>query len=220
MSRRSEPESPSAFSVYGGGFFAALCGALVSAVLLAITPPQDVREMPAPEERVPGAVYYVQGSEAGGGGWENVRAGLLEEGLRQPVRLSEGDLNQWARKHLRPEKQPADGEAFFGLVPQAGVPNFRLREDSLQLSTVLEVPRLAGKKIVCQATGQMSGGSFQPEKVYLGSCPVPPVPVLPGLLVGLLRGGYGNLDEGIALQNAWAGLADARVEDGVLLLQP
>lgn len=225
MARKSEPESPSLFSVLFGGLFAAFLGALLAAVNLAVTPVQRVKAMPPEEERTPGQVYLVMGEDSALPSWEAKRDRLLA-GEGTTLEILAGELNGWSRRAfgsgIRDSEVPP---ALMGFLPEPTAPAFRLTDDErLQISSALAIPRFPNRELTYQATGQFESGSdgapdFVPERIYIGSCPIPGIPGLRSLIHGFLANAFITTESYQELAPAWNRIRSASVKEGYIELR-
>lgn len=196
-------------------------GVLLAGFNLAVIPPQAVNELPKEEDLKPGAVYFIRGSESGGANWKSSRDALVSG--TGPITVSEGMLNTWARAQFRPT--PSSGtDSLLSIEVLPDPPGFRLTDDKMEISSNVRVNAFGSSfNFLSQARGVMvsKGGRwvFKPERVYLGSCPIPTTGGLAGLVLGRLTNSFAGHEEYVQLAIAWERLRSARVENGLLELQ-
>lgn len=92
---------PSFLEVTFGLILSIILGVLLAAVFLVFKPVQIVKELPQLEERVVGAVYFVEGTHDAtrAKAWRNKRQQLLE-GLPGTITLTEDEINAWLAADL------------------------------------------------------------------------------------------------------------------------
>ena len=213
-----------------GAVLSALLGVVLGAVLLILKPVSQVKELPKPEERVRGAVYYVEGAkDANKAKQALAKRKAFVEG--QSVSVTEEEINSLvagaaaapapapaAPKGGKAGDKKAEGAADSPLA--TGTPNFRIREGKLQIAVPVNVSVAGiGEKVLVQARGGLAKDGeifvFQPEELYLGSCPVQRLP----FLASYVRSKFSEaqqIPEDIA--TAWRKLASVSIEDKTLKL--
>jgi hypothetical protein len=106
------------------------------------------------------------------------------------------------------------GNGYFTV----GSPNVRLHDGTLQLGVPVTVD-LLGIQLIAQASGTFvkDGDRFvyEPASLYLGSCPLHRLPVLPGLVRSAIFGAQPIPDD---IKGAWPKLANVTIEGNVLKL--
>ncbi len=215
--------TPSLSGSIFAGIACAIAGIILAGINLAFLPVSAVKELPLEEDRGPLAVYYIAGEEKGGSAWKAKKA-AFEKGKPGTFTLSEGELNQWARTTFKPSPKKSGGESFMAqlkVVP--ATPNFRIAEDTFQLSSQLGVPIVpSGKKFLFQAQGTFSNDSgafeFSPYRAFIGACPIPPVAGMPERVFSMLSKGFLLSDEYSKLNPAWNQLSEVSVEGDKLKL--
>lgn len=198
---------PSLFEVTLGALLSISLGVALGAVFLILKPVMVVKEkeLPKEEDRVQGAVYYVEGlnDAARGRQWVRKRQ-LLLEGPPGEIAFYEEELNQWlssgSPKHPAkkpatppPAKPPAPGQkgpaqpAQADETPQellaAETPNIRIRDGVFQVGVPASLNVMSlSLPVVVQAQGDfVKDGdvwTFNPSTLYLGSLPLHRVPGL------------------------------------------
>jgi hypothetical protein len=218
---------PSITEVILGAILGFLVGIVAACVFLTFKPVKSVMEIPKEPER--DVVYYIPGTESSQKSrtWQTKRKEFL---AGTTVRLVEDELNAWAgtlAEAAPPAAKPAkDGAAKpdQAAAPSGifipGKPNFRIREGRLQIALPCTLNWFGvTKDVTIVATGafRRSGDEFifDPESVYLGSCPLHLLPNLAGMLVSHLTSKERIPDE---IRTAWVKLTDVGIENGALKL--
>lgn len=216
---------PSWAEVILGAALSFVLGVVLGAVLLIARPVLRVPELPKPEDRVRGAVYYVEGAMGG-----NARAALAKrkafvEG--QSITATEAEINALvvpAAPAAAPTKagekpaEPAPAAAEGLLAP--GQPNVRIREGILQVGLPVTVNFLGlSPKVILQARGDFDktsdGYVYAPDEIYLGSCPIQRVPLLAGFIQRKLLSQQAIPED---ILTAWRKLTSVQIEGNVLKL--
>jgi hypothetical protein len=201
---KKDRRPPSTARVLILGCLSLLFGAVLGLVSLATQPVQEVSVLPKEEDREPGAVYYVRGSEASGQRWRAKEAAFLQS-VEGVYVITTGELNQWARTTFKPDLEAEEGGAEVKIRPTA--PNFRIEGESLQISTYLTVPQLGAQKYVYQVRGQFAahddGVRFRLEEADLGRAPIGSIPVLGPVLHNVLVGVFANNPSMEPLHEPW-----------------
>lgn len=235
---------PSWTEVILGAVLSLALGVVLGAVLLVLRPVVPAKELPKEEERVRGAVYYIEGSKDTAKAKQAVqkRAAFV---AGKSVVLSEEEVNAIANpgaaaaapgtkggeKGKAPEKgktadkgkaaeKAAPPPAASGEMLALGVPNFRIREGAVQVAVPVTVNALdLGLKVVAQARGAFAKQGdvfvFEPTEMYLGSCPVQRLPFLSSYVREKVIAGQPIPDD---LKDAWKKLAAVAVEGSALKL--
>lgn len=187
---------PSLFEITLGVVLSVVLGVALGVVFLVFKPVEVVKEkdLPRLEDRIPGLVYYVEGSadRTRGKQWIRKRQALLA-GTPGEIVFTEDELNAWSTsgtkqpaakkpapkgKDATAEKPPVPEELF---TPSAL--NFRIRDGALQVgspaSLNLSMLQLS-VPVVFQARGGFakSGDMFMyaPNEIWVGSLPVHSIP--------------------------------------------
>jgi hypothetical protein len=235
---------PSWTEVILGAFLSVILGVVLGAVLLIARPVKVEKELPKEEERVRGAVYYVEGSKDATKGKQAVpkktafvagrSVAVIEDELnalaapapaaptapaKAPEKGKTADKGKAPEKGKEAEKPAAPTTAVGGMCT-LGVPNFRLRDGAMQIAVPVTVNTLdLGLQMLVQARGKMAktagGFAFEPAEMYVGSCPVHRLPLVSGFVRSQI------LSEKLIpedIKGAWAKLADAAIEGGTLKL--
>jgi hypothetical protein len=214
---------PSTFEVVLGAILGFILGIFLACVYLVFKPVQTVKEMPKPEERKTGVVYYLPGNTSGGSArdWAAKQQTFIRGGQ---VILTEAELNTWATASLnKAPATPPGGKAGAapadqgGMLTASGV-NFRVADSKLHVNAKVTLNYFGVKKDVqMQSKGDLarSGNTFvyAPEEVYLGSCPLHKLPPSGSMLVSALFKAQRVPDD---VRAAWAKVAEADV-DGALV---
>lgn len=215
---------PSMTEVALGAVLGLIAGVLVAAVYLVFKPVSQVKEMPEAEKQVKGMVYLIPGNEssAKSRGWQNKQKTILNNPTFT-LDLVEDELNAWANTLAAPAPAAPAGKEGAAAPANAGIfnpgkPNFKVRDDKLQMSAkcVLNWYGLT-KEVTVISTGTFtkSGGSvvYAPETLYLGSCPVHMLPALANPLMSHLIAKEKVPEE---VRAAWAKLDSVTIEKGTL----
>lgn len=229
MSKKTDraAHGPSWTEVILGAFLSLILGVVIGAALLVVRP--AVIEKAEPKERERGVVYYIEGSRDGGKARQAVakRKAFIEG---QSVTVTEEEINSLIAPAGAPSAPPAakdakkdgkdaapaasGGKGYF----TTGAPNVRVRDGALQVGAPVTID-LLDLKVVAQAKGgfvkQGDIFVFEPETMYLGSCPVHRLP----LVAGLVRNAFLNsqpIPEDI--KTAWAKLAGVTIEGNAVKL--
>lgn len=221
---------PSVTEVALGAILGLLIGVLVCGVYLVFKPVAQVKALP--KEPLRSMVYYIPGndSNAKSRGWQAKQQQYL---TGTSVSVVEDELNAWsaaagtaapaapkpgAKPAAKPGAKPADDKpALDGIIiPYA--PNFRVVDDKLQigLKCTLNWYGLTFDTTVLAIGGFGKSGDqvvFVPEKVFLGSCPLHLLPLLPGLLVSTIIEKEKVSDE---IRTAWTKLTAVTIEGGAV----
>lgn len=234
---------PSWFEVIFGAMLSVALGAVLGVALLAFGPVTVVKELPATEERVAGATYFVQGSRDTNKARSAAdrRKSFLEG---QSVSVTEDELNVLAgppvafaapkpvapkagtppaQKAPAPAPPPAPakpGDKGDEEMLTLGTPNFRLHEEKFQIGVPVTVNALGlGKKIVVQADGTfVKRGelfAYASTEIFVGACPVHRVPYLADFAREKLLAQ--KIPDEVAA--SWAKLASVKVEGKTLRLK-
>jgi hypothetical protein len=234
---------PSWAEVILGAVLSLVLGVVLGAVLLVVRPAVVVKELPKEEDRVRGAVYFIEGSKETAKARQAVqkRAAFLGG---QSVSLTEDEINAIANpgataaaagakggeKGKAPDKgKVADkGKAAEKAAPAAaageavalGAPNFRIRDGSLQLAVPVTLNTMdLGLKVWAQARGTFAKEGdvfvFEPAEMYLGSCPVQRLPFLSSYVREKVIAGQSIPDD---IKTAWKKLAGVAIEGSTLKL--
>ncbi|MEX2045344.1 MAG: hypothetical protein WD941_08325 [Opitutus sp.] len=198
-------------------------GAVLGAVVLMIRPVQAVKEMPKEEDRVSGAVYYIEGSKM------TSRAGQAAAKRKaftagQSVTATEDEINSLITVSKPPApnapkdaKQGAEAPAG-GETIAVGTPNVRISDGKVQVAAPVTLNVFGfSQKMVVQARGEfVKGGEgfvYEPSELYVGSCPVERVPVLSGYVRKKVLAAQPIPEE---IATAWKLVSDITVEGNAL----
>lgn len=226
--KKKAPKRPSLGRVLILGVLTLTLGALLSIASLSSQPVSEVRAMPAEDKVQPGMVYYIKGSEASSLNWRAAR-NQLERQAAGTVRLTEADLNAWAKMAFerRAAARPApgaEGEApkepgLLGLKVNVTGVNFRIDGDQLQIGAYVELPDLMpGRRFTYQVRGTLeakSGGGldFSPREGTLGRAPIARIPIVGGLFHHTLVGLVESAPEMVALSDKVGAIKAAKIVD-------
>lgn len=221
---------PSWSEVVLGAVLSAVLGAVLGAALLVFRPVVAAKE--EPKERVPGAVYYIEGSRDGnrGSAAAQKRAGFASG---QSVSVNEDELNTLlsggpGADKAKPDaaaKPDAKGKDAGKAAPagesgwvSVGKPNIRIRDGVLQIAAPLTINALdLGLKLTAQARGGFVRRGdqfvFEPTELYLGSCPLQRIPLVGSLVGGQLVSGNLIPDD---IKASWAKARQVAVDGATL----
>lgn len=211
---------PSTTEVALGAVLGLGTGLLAACVYLVFKPVEQVRELPPEEKQTRGTVYYIPGSESGAKN-RNWSAKQNQFIAGQSVVLIEDELNAWASSAFAvPMAKPDAAPATEGGIFQPGRPNFKIAGGKLRIGFKCLLNWYGfGREVFVVTTGDIKRKgdrfAFVPETVYLGSCPLHLLPVVPGPLVAHLLGKKEFSDE---LKSAWAKVNDVTLEGNTLKL--
>ena len=164
-----------------GAVLSAVLGVVLGAVILVIKPVVTVKELPKPEERVRGTVYYVEGAQGGNPKQALAKRKAFVEG--QSVTVTEAEINALAspagpstaaippakagekakapEKTKAPEKGKAGDKAaaaaasFSDEMLAKGPPNVRIRGGVMQVGLPVNLNVFGvGQKVLVQSRGQ------------------------------------------------------------------
>ncbi len=219
---------PSLWEVTLGAVLSITLGAVVAVMFLVYKPVETVRELPKEDERVPGQIYFVEGSTDSSKArqWRSKRK-LLAESTAGEIELIEDELNVWFAPEAPAKKTPAKGDADAANEPVPdelitwAAPNFRIADGRMQVAThatfnplrlvALDVP------VVVQARGgfEKRGDEFvfSPQTVYLGSLPLHRIPGATAFVVKRAHSSAALPPQGL---EAWKRVSDVSIEERVL----
>lgn len=217
---------PSWTEVILGAALSFLLGVVLGAVLLIARPVTQVQEMPKPEDRVRGTVYYIEGVQG------NARAAVAKRATfiqGQTITATESEINALIAPPPPPPAPTKAGAAPAPATPPApagagvlapGAPNVRIREGIMQVAAPVNLNVLGlTRKVVAQARGQFvkDGDMFvyAPDEIYFGSCPVHRLPLLSGLVKSKMLSQHPIPDDVMA---TWRKLANVQIEGNALKL--
>jgi hypothetical protein len=219
---------PSLTEVTLGAALSVALGAVAGVAFLVYKPVETVAKLPKEEERVPGQIYYIEGSRQSGKAkqWRTKRKQLAESTPGE-IAFIEDELNAWFAPDApaKPAAKPAPGKAPEPApeepVPDELVtwshPNFRLADDAMQVSCtatfnplrllMLDLP------VVVQANGgfEKAGDEFvyMPKTLYVGSLPVHRIPGATSYLVKRARASQALPEQGL---EAWKKISDVTID--------
>ncbi len=221
---------PSTTEVALGAILGLAAGLLAACAFLVFKPVLQVKEMPAADKRVRGAVYYLPGSDvtAKGKAYAAKQKAFVGGGS---VELNEDELNAWsaavfasapppkaAKPGAKAETPKADAAPTYDGIFNPDRPNFKIKDGTLQIGTkcVLNWYGLT-KEVIVLTTGtiQPAGDDFVyvPTTLYLGSCPVHLIPGAAGPLLSHLIARKKAPDE---INSAWAKATNVTLDGSTL----
>jgi|GEM_PF-4437755 len=207
MAKIDKTKGPRPVEIVIAGILSFVLGVVGAALFLAFQEPEEVTTLPDPEDREFAVVYYKPGSrgDQSHGTWA-VKKQVVERQRSGTVVLIEEELNQWVATEYQ---DPGEGEEGPVLHISPGTPRFRIDEGVFHVGMPLDWSIFGmSREFKSQAFGSFErrGGQyvFAPERVYVGSMPVPNVFGLSNMLVrrvvnafdvpGPLREGWANLE--------------------------
>lgn len=230
---------PSWAEVILGAVISLFLGVVLGAMLLVLRPPVVIKAAPKAEDRVRGAVYYIEGSRdtakardalskrkafAGGQSVTVIEEELNALAGGAPAAPGkEAEKSKTADKGKASDKgkdaaktAPAAATGMFTLGPS----NFRIQDGTLQVAVPVTVNTLdLGLKLIAQARGGIAKKgdtfAFEATELYLGSCPVQRLPFLAGYLRDSFIAAQSLPDD---VKGSWAKLASVTIEGNKLKL--
>ncbi len=211
MSRRDRvANGPSWAEVIFGAILSLGLGVVIGALLLVFRPVVIAKEEPKERER--GVVYYIEGVRDG----SKARQALAKrksftEG--QSISVTEEEINSLiAPAPAQGEKKEGEAAKEGADYYKTGTPVVRVRDGLLQVGLPVTVD-LLGAKLIAQAQGSLVKQGdvfvFEPQTMYLGSCPVNRVPYLSGLVREKVLHAYPIPED---IKQAWGKLANATID--------
>jgi hypothetical protein len=225
---------PSWTEVILGAVLSAVLGVVLGGVLLVLRPVVVAKDAPKEEEKVRGAVYYIEGSRDTAKAKQALPKRKAFAG-GQSVTVTEEELNVLANPGTAPAapgKAPEKGkaapkgkEAEKPAEPASGMftlggPNFRLRRGEMQIAVPVTVNTLdLGLKVMVQARGGITksgdGFVFDPAELYVGSCPVQRLPIVGSYVRSQFLSSAAIPDD---IKASWAKVAAVAIEGNQLKL--
>ncbi len=202
-----------------GILFWGTLGLFIAAIFLVLKPVNEVKRMPAEEDKQPG-VYYIEGRRSGVDGWLAKRNDYISEAPFE-FTLSEQELNQWSSASYGERRKQLMVE-FGSTKIEPGIPIFRVEDDALQVGFPVEIIGIGDKRrIIFQAAGtieprQDSAFRFVPDVVYIGSCRIPNFQGLSSIVFRSLANVMSATEEIIA---AWPSLSEVVIDDSSLSIR-
>jgi hypothetical protein len=205
-----------------GAVLSLVLGVVLGAVLLILKPVVVAKEVP--KEPAPGAVYYVEGSrDASKARQVLAKRKAFVDG--QSVRVTEEEVNTLAdasaanKAAAKPGDKAAPAPAPTGMIAP-GTPNVRIRNGVMQVGVPVTVSVFGfDQKLIVQARGGFAKEGetfvFEPNEVYLGSCPVQRLPFLNSLIRKKVLAAQ-SIPEDIA--TAWSKLSNVTIEGNAVNL--
>jgi hypothetical protein len=226
---------PSLFEVTLGAVLSVGLGVVAAVGYLVYKPVETVKALPKEADRVPGQIYFVEGSKETGKAkqWRTKRKALAESTPGE-IDLIEDELNAWFAPDVVAKPAPKPAAPGKAAEPAAPVdeplpdelvtwshPSFRIADNSVQVSCsatfnplrmlALDVP------LVVQANGgfEKDGDEFvySPKTFYVGSLPVHRIPGATSYLIKRAKESQAMPEQGIA---AWKKVANVTVDGRVM----
>lgn len=199
-----------------------ILGVVVGAVLLVLKPVVTANEIP--KDAVPGAVYYVQGLPGNPTRAKQAMAKRQAFVQGQSVKVTEEELNALAAALTAPAAPDAKAPAQPAAPAKSdetlatGTPNVRIRNGVMQIGVPITLNVFGlQEKVIAQARGgfEKDGNVFvyDPNEVYLGSCPVQRIPFLSSLIRQKLTRSQKVPDD---IAAAWTKLTNVSIEGNTL----
>lgn len=217
---------PSTMEVALGAVLGLLVGVVLAGVYLVFKPVQVVKE--TPKEPVKGVVYHLAGKTDGvkGRGWQAKATTFVKGGS---VVATEEELNAWATSlsgapaaapkpgQKAAEPAPAPAAASNEFLSASGL-NFRLEGDRLHIAQKVLLNYFGlTKEVTMQSSGAFArsgdGYAFQPQEIYLGSCPLHAIPGAGNALARALVAKQKVPDD---FRAAWSKITEIGVDGGLL----
>jgi hypothetical protein len=228
---------PSLMEVTLGAALSVGLGLVAGIGYLLYKPVETVKALPKEADRVPGQIYYVEGSKETGKAkqWRTKRKQLADSTPGE-IALIEDELNAWFAPDAPAKPAPKPATPVKAGEPAAPVeeplpdelvtwsnPNFRITDNAVQVSCsatfnplrmlALDVP------LVVQANGgfEKEGDEFvyAPKTFYVGSLPMHRIPGMTSYLIKRAKESQAMPEQGI---EAWKKVSDVTVDGRVLKL--
>lgn len=192
---------PSLFEVTLGAVLSVLLGVILATAFMVLKPVLVVKELPKEDDRVQGAVYFVQGSTDASRSRQWIRKRqMLMEGTPGEIAFSEEELNSWLssgapKKDKKPAVKAAPKPATPGKPGAAKpaepdtpedllvleTPNVRIRDSIFQIGVPGSLNLFSfSLPVVLQSQGNFEKvndvWTFKPNTFYLGSMPLHRIP--------------------------------------------
>lgn len=203
-----------------GAVLSLILGVVIGAVLLVLKPVVVAKEMP--KEPVPGTVYYIQGMVGGPSQAQEVLAKRKALVQGQSIKVTESEINALAAANAATGAKAAGKASSNGAksdeTVSTGVPNVRIHNGALQVAVPVTL-NIFGfeQKVIAQARGgfEKNGDVFayDPDEIYLGSCPVQRLPFLASYIRHKVTNGQNIPDDVVA---AWSRLASVTIDGNVI----
>jgi hypothetical protein len=214
-------DGPGWIEVFLGAVLSLALGVVLAVAFLVFKPVISVKELP--KEPVKDVVYYIEGTRDSSKFRElNSKKKMMAQG--QSVVLNEDELNTFVMPPVAP-REPKKMELPQEEKPAAekvvaGLPNFRIRDNVMQIGMPLQLSAYdLQHEVILQTRGGFAkvGDTvvFQPNQFYLGSCPLDRIPAAKDYVIRQVLARAKVPDEVVA---AWKNVADAAVEGSKLRL--
>jgi hypothetical protein len=214
---------PSWTEVIFGALLSIVLGVVLAAAHLITKPVATVKEMP--KEPVAGTVYHIEGSKDAtkGRSWmakrQQLVAGMSVTVSEEELNTAVTAINTPAPKKAGAKEEPAAEPTKPGAFTP-GAPNFRIRDQELQIAVPVTINTLdLGLNVLVQARGDFEKQGdqfvFTPRTLLVGSCPVEKIPGLTNVIMQKFVGAQ-KLPEDIS--GAWAKLANVAIDGTKLKL--
>lgn len=229
-----KPHEPGWGEVILGAVLSVILGVALGVVALVFKPVLVVKEMP--KDPTPGATYFIEGSrDTGKAKQAAAKRKAFAQGASGTFSVIEDEINTLAGPATpmgaAPAKKPGDKPAAApaaGAAPAApapdgvstGTPNFRIRDNAVQIGVPVQLGFLgADLRVIVQAKGNFvkKDGlfTFVPDTLLLGGCPMDRLPYGASYVTKKFLSGQ-TIAEDISAN--WPKLTDVHVEGSVLKL--
>lgn len=236
MSRKIDRalRGPSWVEVILGALISLILGVLIGAAVLVFRPVVVVKEMPKDDKLDAEATYFVEGSRDATKGRDAAAkkkafvAGQTVTVIEDELNALAGPPSTFARPKDGDKKAPAPAPAKEGAAAASdemlamGTPNFRLRDDKLQIGIPVNVNvgflGLEEKVVVQTRGGFVKDGDkfvYEPSEFYVGCLPVTRLPYVSGWARNTFLNAQ-TIPEDV--KSAWPKLTNVAVEGNVLKL--
>jgi hypothetical protein len=228
-------------ALYGPGLFEVTLGAVLSIALGAVAgvayllykPVETVKTLPKEAERIPGQIYFVEGSKETGKAkqWRTKRKQLAES-VPGEIAFIEDELNAWFAPEAPAAKPAAKPVPGAPPEPPAEVPipdelvtwshpSFRIADNAVQVSGTATFNPLHMLSLNVPLIVQASGGFekvgdefvYAPKTLFVGSLPVHRIPGATRYLMERARASQALPEQGM---EAWKKVASVTVDGRVL----
>ena len=219
---------PSLIEVTLGAALSVLLGAVAGVTYLVYKPVETVKALPKEADRVPGQIYFVEGSRDSGKArqWRTKRK-QLGDSTPGEIRLVEDELNAWFAPDVPAAKpaakapgkpgEPAAEEPLPDELVTWTPPNFRIADNAMQVACTATFNPLRMLALDTPVIVQANGGFekradefvYSPRTVYVGSLPLHRIPGATGFLMKRARASQALPEQGV---EAWKRVDDVAVD--------
>ena len=209
-----QKDGPGWIEVLCGAALSLLVGIVLAVIFMVFKPVTTVKELP--KEPAPKMVYYLEGTHDSSKTRElSTKRKLLLPG--NTIVFNEDELNTIATPPpppSAPKKMELPQPVASTDTISAGAPNFRVRQDVMQVGLPVELSAFdMSCKVILQARGGFvkEGDTvvFQPNELYVGSCRLDRLPAVRDYVIKYVVEKSKKSDE---LATLWKNIAEAKVE--------